>query len=84
MEVNLLQNDFTQSLSQRPDLNPIEILWNELREPFTPGMLKIWLSLSIFVEELSKIHAEFCEGQIHSYWTSLFVVIAAKEGLTSY
>lgn len=76
---------FLEWPSQGPDLNPIEILWNDLkrsvhtRHPTNMSELKQFCK-----EKLSKIPPKHCAGLIQSYRMYLIEVIAANRGSTSY
>lgn len=71
--------------SQSPDLNPIEMLWQDLkkavhlRKPSNIQQLKQFCK-----EEWSKISSERCQKLVHSYQKRLQAVIEAKGGSTSY
>ena len=69
--------------SQSPDLNPIEMLWHDLkkvvcaRKPSDVAELKQFCK-----EEWDKIPSQPFEGFIESYRKHLFAVVAAKCGPT--
>ncbi|KAG2456859.1 TCB1 transposase, partial [Polypterus senegalus] len=71
--------------SESPDLNPIEMLWKDLkravnvRKPTNIPELKLFCS-----EEWAKIPPSQCAGMIKSYWKCLVAVIAAKGGHIRY
>ncbi|KAF7643297.1 hypothetical protein LDENG_00242120, partial [Lucifuga dentata] len=71
--------------SQSPDLNPIEMLWHDLkqavhaRKPSNVAELKQFCK-----EEWAKITPQRCERLIASYRKRLIAVVAAKGGTTSY
>ncbi|KAF7670306.1 hypothetical protein LDENG_00272020 [Lucifuga dentata] len=71
--------------SQSPDLNPIEMLWHDLkqavhaRKPSNVAELKQFCK-----EEWAKITPQRCERLIASYRKCLIAVVAAKGGTTSY
>ncbi|KAF7650410.1 hypothetical protein LDENG_00126420 [Lucifuga dentata] len=70
---------------QSPDLNPIEMLWHDLkqavhaRKPSNVAELKQFCK-----EEWAKITPQRCERLIASYRKRLIAVVAAKGGTTSY
>lgn len=71
--------------SQSPDLNPIEMLWHDLkkavhaRKPSSVAELKQFCK-----EEWAKISPQRCERLIASYRKRLISVVAAEGGPTSY
>ena len=71
--------------SQSPDLNPIEMLWKDLkravhvRKPTNIPELKLFCT-----EEWAKIPPSRCAGLINSYRKRLVAVIAAQGGHTRY
>ncbi len=71
--------------SQSPGLNPIEMLWQDLklkktaRKPSNVAELKQFCK-----EEWTKIPPQRCERLIASYCKRLIAVVAAKGGTTSY
>ena len=71
--------------SQSPDLNPIEMLWRDLkkvvhaRKPSNVAELKQFCK-----EEWAKIPPQRCERLIASYRKRLIAVVAAEGGTTSY
>lgn len=71
--------------SQSPDLNPIEMLWIDLKRAIHMRRPKNMTELKQFCqEEWAKIPLQRCAGLIHSYRKRLVEVIAAKGGSTSY
>ena len=71
--------------SQSPDLNPIEMLWHDLKSTVPPRHPKNIAELKQFCkEEWSKIPPDRCAGLIHNYRECLVEVIAAKGGSISY
>lgn len=71
--------------SQSPDLNPIEMLWIDLKRAVHMRRPRNMTELKQFCqEEWAKIPPERCAGLIHSYRKRLVEVIAAKGGSTSY
>ncbi|KAF7654957.1 hypothetical protein LDENG_00062870 [Lucifuga dentata] len=67
--------------SQSPDLNPIQMLWNELKRAIYTRHPKNMAELKQFYKEVwSKIPPEPCAGLISSYRKRLVEVIAAKGG----
>ena len=71
--------------SQSPDLNPIEMLWHDLkqavhaRKPSNVAELKQFCK-----EEWAKIPQQRCKRLIASYRKRLIAVVAAKGGTTNY
>ena len=71
--------------SQSPDLNPIEMLWGDLkravhaRNPSNISQLK-----EFCVEEWGKISSDRCQRLVDGYKKCLIEVISAKGGNTSY
>ncbi|MBN3293577.1 TCB1 transposase, partial [Polypterus senegalus] len=65
--------------SQSPDLNPIGMLWKDLRKTTNISVLKLFCP-----EEWAKIPPSRCAGMIQSYRKRLVAVIAAKGGHTRY
>ncbi|KAF7664638.1 hypothetical protein LDENG_00170880, partial [Lucifuga dentata] len=71
--------------SQSPDLNPIEMLWHDLkqavhaRKPSSVAELKQFCK-----EEWARIIPQRCERLTASYHKCLIAVVAAKGGTTSY
>ena len=71
--------------SQSPDLNPIEMLWHDLKRAVHTRHPKNIAELKQFCkEEWSKIPPDRCAGLIRNYRKRLVEVIAAKGGSTSY
>jgi transposase len=71
--------------SQSPDLNPIEMLWHDLKRAIHTRNPKNIAELKQFCKvEWSKIPPDRCAGLIRNYRKRLFEVIAAKGGPTSY
>ena len=90
-EVNQQQKGFNRrkytfwSGPVSPDLNPIEILWHDLKRAVHTGHPKNIAELKQFCkEEWSKFPPDRCVGLIHNYRKRLVEVIAAKGGSTSY
>ena len=72
-------------LSQSPDLNPIEILWYDLKiavHQRNPSNLKELEQF--YLEEWEKIPVARCSKLIETYPKRLAAVIAAKGGSTKY
>ncbi len=70
--------------NQSPDLNPIEMLWHDLKHLFharKPSNVAELKQLS--KEEWAKIPPQLCERLNASYRKHLIVVVAAKGGTTS-
>lgn len=71
--------------SQSPDLNPIEMLWGDLkravhaRNPSNISQLK-----QFCIEEWDKIPSDRCQRLVDGYKNRLTAVISAKGGNTSY
>ncbi|KAI3368362.1 hypothetical protein L3Q82_008070 [Scortum barcoo] len=71
--------------SQSPDLNPIEMLWSDLkravhaRNPSNISQLK-----EICIEEWGKLSLDQCQRLVDGYKKRLTEVISAKGGNTSY
>ncbi|KAI3357464.1 hypothetical protein L3Q82_015503 [Scortum barcoo] len=71
--------------SQSPDLNPIEMLWGDLkravhaRNPSNISQLK-----EFCIEEWSKLSSDRCQRLVDGYKKRLTEVISAKGGNTSY
>lgn len=71
--------------TQSPDLNPREILWNNLKREIHTRHPKIMAELKQFCEEeWFKVPPEHSAGVINSYGRSLLEVIGAKGGTTDY
>ena len=91
-QINLQHNYFNRKKlcllewpSQSPDLNPIEMLWNDLKRVVHTRHPKNISELKQFCkEEWSKIPPDRCAGLIRNYIKRLVEVIAAKGGSTSY
>ena len=72
-------------LPKSPDLNPIEMLWHDLKRAIHTRQPKIIAELKQFCEEeWSKIPPARCAGLISNYRKRLVEVIAAKGGSTRY
>ena len=71
--------------SQSPDLNPIEMLWQDLKQAVHARKPTNVTELKQFcMEEWAKIPPRHCERLINNYRKRLVAVIAAKGGVTSY
>lgn len=71
--------------SQSPDLNPIEMLWHDLKKAIHTRHPKNIAELKQFCkEEWSRITPDRCARLICNYRKRLVEVIAAKGGSTSY
>ncbi|KAF7640673.1 hypothetical protein LDENG_00023530 [Lucifuga dentata] len=71
--------------SQSPDLNPIEMLWHDLKQAVHACKPSNVAELKQFCkEEWAKITPQRCERLIASYRKRLTAVVAAKRGTTSY
>uniref|UniRef100_A0A803JRB0 N-acetylgalactosaminidase, alpha- n=1 Tax=Xenopus tropicalis TaxID=8364 RepID=A0A803JRB0_XENTR len=71
--------------SQSPDLNPIEMLWHDLKKAVHARKPSNKAELQQFCkDEWAKIPPERCKGHVASYRKRLIAVIAAKGGPTSY
>ncbi|KAG2456946.1 TCB1 transposase, partial [Polypterus senegalus] len=71
--------------SQSPDLNPIEMLWHDLKKAVHARKPSNKAELQQFCkDEWAKIPPERCKRLIASYHKRLIAVIAAKDGPTSY
>ncbi len=71
--------------SQSPDLNPIEMLWHDLKQSIHARKPSNVAELKQFCkEEWVKIPPQRCERLIASYHTRLIAVVAAKCSTTSY
>uniref|UniRef100_A0A8C4XFK0 Tc1-like transposase DDE domain-containing protein n=1 Tax=Erpetoichthys calabaricus TaxID=27687 RepID=A0A8C4XFK0_ERPCA len=71
--------------SQSPDLNPIEMLWHDLKKAVHARKPSNKAELQQFCkDEWAKIPPERCKRLIASYRKRLIAVIAAKGGPTSY
>ncbi len=71
--------------NQSPELNPIEMLWHDLKQSIHARKASNVAELKQFCkEEWAKIPPQRCEGLIASYRKRLIAVVAAKDGTTSY
>ncbi len=71
--------------SQRPDLNPIEMLWHDLKKAVHARKPSNVAELQQFCQdEWVKIPPQRCNRLIASYRKRLMAVVAAKGGPTSY
>ena len=71
--------------SQSPDLNPIEMLWRDLKKAVHKRSPKNLKELkSYIVEEWGKISPERCQRLVEAYQHRLLAVIEAKGGITKY
>uniref|UniRef100_A0A3P8TDT5 Tc1-like transposase DDE domain-containing protein n=1 Tax=Amphiprion percula TaxID=161767 RepID=A0A3P8TDT5_AMPPE len=71
--------------SQSLDLNPAEMLWQNLKKPVHAGKPSSVAELTQFCkEEWTKISPQRCERLIASYRKRLISVVAAEGGPTSY
>ncbi|KAK3543408.1 hypothetical protein QTP70_020436 [Hemibagrus guttatus] len=71
--------------SQSPDLNPIEMLWHDLKKVVHARKPSNVAELQQFCkDEWAKIPPQRCNGLIASYGKRLIAVVAAKGGPTSY
>ncbi|KAK3552767.1 hypothetical protein QTP86_022344 [Hemibagrus guttatus] len=71
--------------SQSPDLNPIEMLWHDLKKVVHAGKPSNVAELQQFCkDEWAKIPPQRCNRLIASYGKHLIAVVAAKGGPTSY
>uniref|UniRef100_A0A8C6VYB8 Transposase Tc1-like domain-containing protein n=1 Tax=Nothobranchius furzeri TaxID=105023 RepID=A0A8C6VYB8_NOTFU len=71
--------------SQSPDLNPIEMLWHDLKKAVHARKPSNKAELQQFCkDEWAKIPPERCKRLVASYRKRLIAVIAAKGGPTSY
>ena len=67
-----------------PDLNPIEVLWHDIKRAVYTRHPKNIAELKQFCEEeWSKIPPDHCAGLIRNYRKRLVEIIAAKGGSTS-
>ncbi len=74
-----------ESPSQSLDLNPIEMLWHDLKHLFHARKPSNVAELKQFCkEEWAKIPPQLCERLNDSYRKHFIVVVAAKGGTTSY
>ncbi|KAI4895768.1 hypothetical protein NFI96_024067, partial [Prochilodus magdalenae] len=65
--------------SQRPDLNPIEMLWHDLKKAVHAGKPTDVAELQQFCKDgVAKIPPQRCERLIASYRKCLIAVVAAK------
>jgi transposase len=77
--------DLLERPSQSPDLNPIEMLWHDLKRAVHTRHPKNIAELNQFCkEEWSKIRPDCYAGLICNYRKCLVEVIAAKVGSSSY
>ncbi|KAK3552485.1 hypothetical protein QTP86_012155 [Hemibagrus guttatus] len=71
--------------SQSPDLNPIEMLWHDLKKVVHARKPSNVAELQQFCkDEWAKIPPQCCNRLIASYRKCLIAVVAAKGGPTSY
>ncbi len=71
--------------SQSLDLNPIEMLWHDLKQSIHARKPSNVAELKQFCkEEWAKIHPQRCERLLASYRKRLIAVVAAKGDTTSY
>ena len=71
--------------NQSSDLNPIEMLWGDLKKAVHLHHPKNLAELKVFSqEEWAKIPAQRCQNLIESYKNRLLSVIEAKGGPTKY
>ena len=71
--------------SQSPDLNPIEMLWRDLKKAVHAQKPSNVAELKQFCkEEWAKIPPQRCERLIASYHKRLIAVVAAEGGTTRY
>ncbi|KAK3560375.1 hypothetical protein QTP86_006459 [Hemibagrus guttatus] len=71
--------------SQSPDLNPIEMLWHDLKKVVHARKLSNVAELQQFCKDKwAKIPPQRCNRLIASYGKRLIAVVAAKGGPTSY
>ncbi|KAG2465812.1 TCB2 transposase, partial [Polypterus senegalus] len=71
--------------SQSPDLNPIEMLWKDLKQAVNVRKPTNIPELKLFcMEEWAQIPPSRCAGMIKSYRKCLVTVIAVKGGHTRY
>ncbi len=71
--------------SQSPDLNPIEMLWHDLKQSIHARKPSNVAELKQFCkEEWTKIPPQRCESLITSNRKRLIAAVAAKGGTTSY
>ncbi len=74
-----------ESPSPSPGLNPMEMLWHDLKQSIHAWKPSNVAELKQFCkEEWAKIHPQRCERLIASYRKRLIAVVAAKGGTTSY
>ncbi len=67
------------------DLNPIEMLWHDLKHSIDSGKASNVAELKQYCkEEWAKIPPQWCERLIASYRKRLIAVVAAKGRTTSY
>ncbi|KAK3538412.1 hypothetical protein QTP86_001758 [Hemibagrus guttatus] len=70
--------------SQSPDLNPIEMLWHDLKKVVHARKPSNVAELQFCKDEWAKIPPQRCNRLIASYGKRLIAVVAAKGGPTSY
>lgn len=71
--------------SQSPDLNPIEMLWFDLKQQVHARNPRNIQELKLFcMEEWAKISVQRCQHLVQGYRKRLQAVIAAKGGHTKY
>ena len=79
------ENAFWSGTVRSPDLNPIEMLWHDLKRAVDTRHPKNIAELKQFCkEEWYKIPPDRCAGLIHNYSKCLVEVIASKGGSASY
>ncbi len=79
------QNEDFEWPSQSPDLNPIEMLWHDLKKAVHARKSSNVAELQQFCQdERAKIPPQHCNRLIASYRKHLIAVVAAKGGPTSY
>ncbi len=79
------QNEDLEWPSQSPDLNPIEMLWHDLKKAVHARKPSNVAELQQFCQgEWAKIPPQRCNRLIASYRKRLMAVVAAKGGPTSY
>ncbi len=70
--------------NQSSDLNPIEMLWHDLKKSIHARKPSNVAELKQFCKEWAKIPPQRCERLIASFRKCLIAVVAAKGGTTSY
>ncbi|PAA51081.1 hypothetical protein BOX15_Mlig033219g1 [Macrostomum lignano] len=71
--------------SQSPDLNPIEMLWTDLKKMVHARKPKnLWELAEFCIEEWQKVPAERCAALVNGYRKRLLAVVAARGGATKY